>query len=179
MRRIMMMMLAVLVATESAAQVVATPAHRWAWTQDGDRTNLSWEIALDGQPYSPVLGVQCDAVGDCNGDMTVGLAEGAHTARLRTVKTVNGTRFISAGQSNDLAIIFGTAPPAPRNFGVQPPAGVSAAGTIRERFPMVGLDVARVWLDAGADLYIGAAQLSVPGYSAQPGDRIGLVLYRP
>lgn len=73
-------------------------------------------------------------------------------------------------------------PTAPRDFRVTPPADAGASlvvnGTIQDRYPFAGVDVASVWLDIGAWLYVGAAQLSAPGYTVQRGDAVSLGLWR-
>lgn len=175
--RVLMTVIVMLVASAAGAQTIATPESRWGWDQSGDRTGLSYELSVDDQPYAPLLGVQCDAGGTCSAALTVAMGMGAHTARMRAWREVAGVRRESA-PSGDLAFVYmGPDPSSPGNFRLLTP-GVVALGVVRDRYPFVGLDVARVALDAGPDLYFGAVSLSIPGYAVRPGDRVGLVLQR-
>lgn len=166
-------------AAASEAQPLATSQHRFAWEQTGDVTGVSFEVAMDAQPYAPVLGVSC-AAGTCGGSLPQSITAGLHQAVLRAVRVVDGIRQVSS-VSNTLAFIYVNNPDAPGNLRIVPPAGPTAAvlGTVRERYPFAGLDVARIWLDAGADVYVGAASLAAGGYTVQPGDRAGIVFLRP
>lgn len=83
-----------------------------------------------------------------------------------------------AGQCGPATTLTTGLPGAP-SFRLRPGfTGVVASGTVRERYPFAGLDVARVWLDAGGDVYLGAQRLSVPGYDVRPGDRFDFMLSR-
>jgi hypothetical protein len=83
-----------------------------------------------------------------------------------------------AGQCGPATTLTTGLPGAPA-FRLRPGVtGVAASGTVRERYPFAGLDVARVWLDAGGDVYLGAQRLSTPGYDVRPGDRVDLLLSR-
>jgi hypothetical protein len=185
-RRVGMMLLVLLCASVAEAQVpVATPLHSWTWNLDGP--SLPWvqgyvyEVAVDGQPYAPVLSVSCSGAASpfaCGGALPVGLTAGRHTATMRAVYTGGGSRLVGPA-SDPLTFDFIAAPAKPGGFTVTP-TGVSVAGTIQDRYPFVGLDVASALLDIGGTVYIGAANLSVPGvYAVQPGDRLGLILHRP
>lgn len=178
MRRVLMLVAGLMMATSAAgAQTLATPESRWGWDQSGDRTGLAYELSVDDQPYAPLLDVQCDAGGTCSAALTVAMGIGEHTARMRAWREVAGVRRTSA-PSGDLAFVYvGPDPSAPGNFRLLTP-GVVALGVVRDRYPFAGLDVARVVLDAGPDLYFGALSLSIPGYAVRPGDRVGLVLRR-
>lgn len=172
-----LVVLLLLIAAAAQAQT-ATPLHRWQWEQTGDLTGLSYELSLDGQPHAPVLGVACTGAGVCGGDLPIGIAVGPHTARMRAARVVDGVRLVS-GDSNTLSFTYVAAPEAPGNLRIQPPQGVTVVGTIQQRYPFAGLDVASAWLDTGDMLYVGAQRLSVPGYTVTVGDRVELVLWRP
>ena len=161
----------------AAAQTMGTSLHRWAWTQSGDRTGLSYEVAVDGQPHAPVLGVTCDTAGNCGGALPVGLAEGPHTARMRAYRIVDGVR-LTGPDSNELAFVMVGTPSAPQEFRLVPPAGsVAVNGTVSERpYGFAGLEVAPIALDGGGQLLIAAQRLSVPGYTVQRGERMGLLM---
>lgn len=162
--------------TSSAAQT-GTPMHRWQWDQTGDLTGLTYEVTVDGLPHAPVLSVTC-AASVCGGALPTSLTDGQHTARMRAVRVVDGVRLVST-DSNLLTFTYVTAPGAPGNLRLQPPQGVIVMGTVQQRYPFAGLDVAGAWLDSGSWLYVGAPQLSVPGYSVMIGDRLGVMLWHP
>ena len=161
----------------AAAQTMGTTMHRWAWTQAGDRTGLEYEVAIDGQPHAPVLGVACDTAGNCGGALPVGLSEGPHTARMRAYRIVDGVR-LTGPDSNEFAFVMVGTPSAPQEFRLVPPAGsVAVNGTVSERpYGFAGLEVAPIALDGGGQLLIAAQRLSVPGYTVQRGDRMGLLM---
>lgn len=71
-------------------------------------------------------------------------------------------------------------PGAPGGLRVQPSVvGVQVLGTVQQRFPFAGLDVATARLDGSTvDVYLGAQSLAVPGYQVRPGDRVHLALWR-
>lgn len=69
--------------------------------------------------------------------------------------------------------------PAPTNPRVMPGVGVEVAGTVLQRFPFAGLDVAMFQVDGGPVLHLGGPALAVPGYSVAVGDRVWLALMRP
>lgn len=70
-------------------------------------------------------------------------------------------------------------PGVPGGFGINPPQGVSAQGTVQgPPYVFAGLQVARVGLDVGGEVYIGASQLAVPGYTVRNGDRVSLAFFR-
>ena len=191
MKRLLMVLIGLVVLSGTAwAQTVprATSLHRWAWDQIDpvQIADLVYEVSMDGGPFSPILSVSCQTsnptTAACTGALTVGLTAGRHSGVLRAFRVVDSIR-IDGAETAAYAFDFVTAPPAPSNPRLEPPpaAGPSVLvyGTIRERYPFVGLDVARAWLDIGADFYLGAQQLSSPDYTVQPGDRVGLLLYRP
>ncbi|MGD9895179.1 MAG: hypothetical protein AB7Q16_17995 [Vicinamibacterales bacterium] len=177
------------VVAPAAAQTVpvATPLHQFGWDIDLQVAGQAYEVAIDGQPYGPVLGAACTAATQgfrCAGDLPhASLTAGRHTAVLRSTAVVNGTTQVSA-PSPELIFDYLPVMPVPTNPRIEPRppadgAGVAVVGTIQQRFPMGNLDVAGAWLDVGAPIYIGAQQLSVPGgYTVQPGDRLGVVLWR-
>lgn len=180
MRRVLMgLMLAMAAVTMVEAQPLATPLHEFRWTMsDTNLPSLGYEVTLDGQPHAPVLGAACDAAGACRGDLPVSLTPGVHTARVRAVRVVEGVRLVGP-DSNEAAFTYVSAPAAPQGFTVAPPPGaVAVNGTVsRPPYGFAGLEVAPVTLDGGGgQLLIAATRLSVPGYTVQQGDRMGLVM---
>lgn len=69
---------------------------------------------------------------------------------------------------------------APGGLRIAPTwTGVQAEGTIRQRFPMAGLDVAEAALDgSGALVYLGASTLTAGLFDVKVGDRISVAFWR-
>lgn len=98
--------------------------------------------------------------------------------------------YTIAGQANDtdpyspesvaVTVRMPAIPPAPTNPRVTPPGTVAFAGTVIDRYPFAGLDVAEVSLDIGLPFYFGAPYpLQSGDYSVQRGDRFIFELARP
>jgi len=71
-------------------------------------------------------------------------------------------------------------PGAPTGFGIRPTfTGVALLGRIDQRFPFAGLDVVRFVLDDTGDaMHVGAATLTIPGFSPRLGDRVQIGIWR-
>lgn len=184
---------AVLVASLASAQNPrATSAHRIAWDQQDAVTvaDLTYEISFDGGPFGPVLSIACTPLPGiaqtCNGALVSSLTPGTHTGSVRTVRVVDGVRLISQGVASlTFDFVAGPANPTNPRLIVPPGAvGVVAGGTVLDRGPFAGLDVASVYLTEPPELaanwvYVGAARLAAGAYSVQRGDRVELLLYHP
>lgn len=71
-------------------------------------------------------------------------------------------------------------PGAPTNFGLRPTfTGIALNGTVLQRGPFAGIDVATSRLDDnGVMAHLGMATLSIPGFEIRPGDRFQVAFWR-
>lgn len=187
MRRVLMTMALLLVSVPALAQT-GPVGSGLAWDQAAsdlaEAQSYHYRASFDDGAFATTTATCSGSSSPFSCAIALPLQVGSHTARVSAARVVNGQE---SEQAISPVFSFTLTPQAttpPGNLRLVPPdvPTVAVLGTVRQRGPAFGLDVATTTLDAfpGVRFYLGGDTLTVPGvYAVAPGDRFVLQLWRP